>query len=155
MHGQDRAAPGHPEAGRHATTHHQRPDEARACRVGDRVRPFDAGLPQHGPDQRQQHAHVVARGDLRHDAAVHGVRVHLAVQRVRQQAFAAAVQRHTGLVTAGFDAQNVHQRQILPFLALLTLCKWPIRGYYKGLLPAMCRDYLCPTGIAEQCQVFA
>ncbi len=131
----DRAIPGQSQAGGHAAPDHQRSHEPGSCRVGDHVRPLDAGLVEYRLHQRQQHADVIARGNLRHHAAIDGVRVDLAVKRVRHQALARAVQRDPGLVTAGFYSQNVHTRRIIPFLGCRTLCNCGIRRYYRELSP--------------------
>ena len=100
----DRAVPGQSEAVCHAAAHHQSADQARARRVGDGIGPVDIGLGQHLLDQRQQAPYMVARSDFRHDTAVNGVQVDLAVQGVGQQPVFAAVQRHASLVAAGFYA---------------------------------------------------
>ncbi len=104
----DRTVPGQPQARRHAAADHQCADEARPRGVGDRIGALDACLRQHLLHQRQQAPDVVARGYFRHDSAVNRVQVHLAVQRIGEQAPFRGIQRDPGLVAAGFDTENVH-----------------------------------------------
>ncbi len=182
MHRQHRAAPGETQSVRHATAHHQGANQARPGGIGDDVRFFDPGLVQHPPDQRQQAAHVIAGGDLRHHAAVGRVQVDLAMQRMGDEALGHVVQRHARLIAAGFDAENVHSRgsyvssaslgrpgsgpgrpppgatgqapalRNRPFWALQTADSAVIM---LGCVPAQCRVYLCENGIPDPCQVFA
>ena len=49
---------------------------------------------------------MVARGQFGHHAAIQGMQVDLAEQPVGQQAAVRVVDRHRGLVAAGFDAQH-------------------------------------------------
>ena len=66
----------------------QRAGQARAARVGDDVDvapSVGAGRAQDLARQRQDAADVVARSELRNDAAVVGVHLDLAVQRLREQ----------------------------------------------------------------------
>ena len=51
---------------------------------------------------------MVARRQLRHDTAIFGVHLHLAVQAMGQQPGPAVVHGRGGLVAGGFDAQNSH-----------------------------------------------
>jgi hypothetical protein len=90
--------------------HQQRAEQPGPGGVGYGVQVGQAlvRLAEHLLDQRNQLAHVVAGGELRHHAAVVGVQFHLAVQRVGQQPALGVVQRHTGFVAGGFDAQDQH-----------------------------------------------
>jgi hypothetical protein len=56
---------------------------------------------------------MVPRGYFRHHTAVDGVQVHLAVEGVRDKAGIGAVDRDAGLVTARFNAQDVHDSGII------------------------------------------
>ena len=66
----------------------------------------ESGLGQGLADQRQQLAHVVARGQFGHHAAIFGVQFDLAVQGVREQAALAVVDGHPGFVAGGLDAEH-------------------------------------------------
>ena len=79
-------------------------------RVGDAVEvgERESGVREHPPGQRNDAAHVVARRELRHDAAVGFVHRHLRVQRVGDEAAARVVDREAGFVAGGFDAEDAH-----------------------------------------------
>ncbi len=84
----------------HRCTHQQGADQARACRVGHAVDVLagTAGLRQAFIEQRQQLAHMVARGDFRHHAAVFGVDMGLRIEGMRQQAPLAVINGNPGLI---------------------------------------------------------
>ena len=86
------------------------PAEPRAGGVGDEIDILDPAvrLRERGAGKRQQAADVVARGELRHHAAVERVQLHLRVQRVGEQPVARVVQRHAGLVAGSLDAEDQH-----------------------------------------------
>ena len=88
MHADGRQPPAIGQGLRQRRAGQQRADQARARRVGNAAEFSGAGpgRRQGLAHQRQQAAHVVARGQLRHDAAVEPVQVDLAVEAVRQQA---------------------------------------------------------------------
>jgi hypothetical protein len=103
-------APGPGQAAPDAGAHEQRPDQPGAGRVGHPVELAGRGpgVGQHPFNQRQQLAHVIARGELRHHPAELGVQAHLAVERVREQAPPRVDDGNAGLVAGSFDAENPH-----------------------------------------------
>ena len=92
----------------------ERAGEAGAARVGDDVDLVDrdAAIGQDDSHQRHDTADVVARRELGDDAAVVGVHLDLAVQRLRKEgrrsARSRANERDAGLVARRLDAENVH-----------------------------------------------
>jgi hypothetical protein len=68
------------------------------------------GIGQRRLDERQQPTDVIPGRQFRHDAAVFGMHLHLAMQGVRQQPDGAVVHGRRGLVAGGFDAQHPHIR---------------------------------------------
>ena len=90
----------------------QRAGEAGTLRVGDAVEVGEPGprLGQHPLRERHDAPHVIARGELGHDAAVDAVHRHLRVQRMREQPAGRVVHGHAGFVAGGFDAENEHGR---------------------------------------------
>ena len=110
VHRHRRQAPAVGQAAADAGAHQQRPGQPRAGGERHTVELLrgSAGLAHHLAHQRQQPAHMVAAGQLRHHAAVGGMHVDLAVQRLAEQALFGVEDGHAGLVTAGFDAQYAH-----------------------------------------------
>ena len=90
-----------------ADADHEGSGEARAARDGDRVDlgECDPGLGERGIQRRAQRLEVGAGGDLGDDAAVAGVLVHRAGDRVGQQ-LGAAHDADAGLVAARLDAEH-------------------------------------------------
>ena len=90
--------------------HEQGADQARSGRIGDGVDgvPFEAGDLKAMIDQGQEFPDMVPGGDLGHHAAVLGVQIDLAVQRMREQPLFAVEQGDTRFVAGGFDSQNAH-----------------------------------------------
>ena len=88
----------------------ERTGEARPLGVGDGVElgELRPGLAHHPADQRQHAPDMVARGEFRDHAPVFLVHRDLGVQRVRQQAALAVIQRDAGFVAGGFYAQDQH-----------------------------------------------
>ena len=106
MHGDGRNLPGIGEAPGERGTGQQCPHQTGACGVShalDRGRRTPAGR-EGFTNQRQEPAHVVARGELGHHAAVRVVQRVLAVKRVREQAGVLVQDGDRTLVTRGFDA---------------------------------------------------
>jgi hypothetical protein len=68
-----------------------------------------AGIGQQLTQQGDRAAQMIARGQFRHHATVHGVQRHLAVQGVAEQAVPAVVKAKAGLVAGGFYAQDQHR----------------------------------------------
>ena len=114
MHRHQRASPGQRQAVGQPAAHHQGAHEPRPRGVGHGIRPLDPRLGQHLANHRQQPADMVTGGDFRHNAAIHRMQIHLAVQRLRQQAPFGVVQRGAGLVAARFDSQDLHRRRMIP-----------------------------------------
>ncbi len=103
MHRQSRHAARQGERLGHAGTDQQRTRQPGASGVGDGVDVLDAqrGRLQHLLEQQRQAADVVTRGELRHDATVRRVQIHLRVQAMAQQpatALARVVDRDAGFV---------------------------------------------------------
>jgi len=61
--------------------------------------------------ERQQPPDVVARGELRHHAAVVGVQPRLRMQDVPEEPPAVVIERDSGLIAGGFDAEHQHDGQ--------------------------------------------
>ncbi len=57
---------------------------------------------------------MVARGEFGNNAAVIAVHGHLRMQGMREQAALHIVERNTGFVAGGFDAQDQHGRRFYP-----------------------------------------
>jgi hypothetical protein len=57
-------------------------------------------------DHRQEPLDVVARGELRHDAAVAAMKLNLAENPVRPKSLVAVEDRDRGFVTGSFDAKD-------------------------------------------------
>ena len=93
-------------------TYHQRPDQARPRRVRHAVdvAPLNTPLGEHLINERQGFAHVVTTRKLWHHTAVLRMDLNLGVKRIRQEASLGVIQRHPGLITAGFDTQYPHSR---------------------------------------------
>jgi len=58
--------------------------------------------------ERQYASDMVARGEFRHHAAIFRMHGDLRMQLVREQAGLGVVQRDSGFVAGGFNAQNQH-----------------------------------------------
>ena len=58
---------------------------------------------------------MVAAGQFGHHTAILGVNVDLGIECVRQQAPLGVIQRHPGLITAGFYAQYLHDIALYRF----------------------------------------
>src|SRR5262249_35845098 len=98
------------ETVRNACADQQRAGEPRTLRVRDRV---DVGLRgaralEYVLEQWQRPADVVARRQLRYDAAVFAVHRDLRVQRMGEQAALGIVEREAGFVAGAFYAENEH-----------------------------------------------
>ena len=91
------------------------------------IRMVQAAIKQREVDERitLDDAQVIAGGELRHDAPVGRVQVHLAVQLVRDQASVAVVDRRRRFVAGSLQAEDPHVLQFQP-----TLSK--IRGPFPG-----------------------
>ena len=89
--------------------HQEAADEAGAARDGDGldVVPGSAGLFESRVDHRQAGFEVLARGDLRDDAAEAGVEFGLARDEIDGGSAFAVDQRTGGLVAGGFDAEDI------------------------------------------------
>ena len=108
-------------------------NKARPGRIRYRVGVLQPGIIQYLLNKGQEHANMVPGGDFRYHTAIDRVQVDLAVQTMRNKAPISAIQRHTGLVTAGFDAENDHRRRIIH----RSLCKPsnPALSYAAGSRP--------------------
>ena len=62
------------------------PYESGASCMGDSAGPLDTGLCEYLANQWQQSPLMITRGDFRHDTAVNGVQIDLAVQRMCHEA---------------------------------------------------------------------
>jgi hypothetical protein len=88
--------------------------EPRTARVGNDVDggQRQAGSIKHFAGERQDASDVIARGQLRDDAAVGSVQVDLAVQRLRDQARYMTIARfdqgNSGLIARCLDTQDLH-----------------------------------------------
>jgi hypothetical protein len=51
---------------------------------------------------------VIARRQLRHDAAIHAVQIDLAIDLVREQAGHVVIDGDRGLIAGGFEGQDAH-----------------------------------------------
>ena len=69
-----------------------------------------AGLGQHAFEERQKTTAVVPAGELRHHAAIGGVEVNLAMERVGDESAFRIEERETRLVAGAFDAKHAHER---------------------------------------------
>jgi len=110
MHADRRHAPRVGEAARQRGAGKQRADEAGACGVGDPVElpGRGGGTLERQPHQGQQAPDVIARGELRHDAPVGAVQLHLAEELVREQPRARIQHRGGALVAGRLDGENSH-----------------------------------------------
>ena len=110
MHADHRHAEPVSEPGGDARADEQRARKPRPFGVRDRVHLIESRtrVGEHAPHERQRAADVIARGELRHDAAVFGVQRGLRVNFVREQAARAVVQRDACLIAGGFDSQHQH-----------------------------------------------
>ena len=59
-------------------------------------------------DEGQEAAHVIPRGELRHDTAVDPVQLHLAPKLVRKEATGVIEHRRCTLITRGFNRKHTH-----------------------------------------------
>ena len=91
------------------------PTRSAPARPGPRVKAMpsrsasvDASVAQYALGQRHDAPHVIARGELGHDAAVDRVHRHLRVQRMREQTAARVVDGKAGFVAGRFDAECEH-----------------------------------------------
>ncbi len=84
--------------------------EAGSLRVGYSVEVAERrpGLGQDALREGDDAPNVVARRELRHDAAVDPVHRHLRMQRVREQATAVVVDGEAGFVAGSLDAEDEH-----------------------------------------------
>ena len=71
------------------------------------------GFGEGGVGHLDDHLHVAARGDFRHDAAVQPVLGHLRVDDVRENLPPVPHDGGGGFVTGGFDGKYVHAVTIL------------------------------------------
>ncbi len=92
--------------------HQQGPGQARALGVGDRVDVGErhVGLGQRLLQQGDGAPDMVARGQLRHHAAVLLVHGDLGMQGVGEQAALGVVQGEAGFIAGRFNAENDHGR---------------------------------------------
>ena len=101
-----------------AQPHQHRADQAR--RVGDRHRvdvPLrHARVRERLVRQRGNGLDVLARGDLRHHAAVERVHIRLRRDGVREHAPPVLDDRHRGLVAGGFKSQYFHLNPLLSII---------------------------------------
>ncbi|CAI8408748.1 MAG: Uncharacterised protein [Halieaceae bacterium] len=104
-------------------THHQCANKPRARGISHALNltAGNAALRQHLINQRQGFTHVVTAGQLGHHTAVLRVNVDLGVQCVRQQTPLGVIQRHPGLITAGFYAQYLHCALVRVLCALTAM----------------------------------
>ena len=88
----------------------QRAGKPRTARVGDAVQVArrDACRGERLLGQRHHAAHVVARRQFRHDAAIGLVHRDLRMQRLREQTAFRVVHGHAGFVAGGLDAEDAH-----------------------------------------------
>ena len=88
----------------------QRPRQARASRIGNRINiaARESRLSEYPLRQWNQPPNVIARSQLGNHTAIGLVHRHLGVYRVRQQATLRVVKRDTGFVARGFDAEYKH-----------------------------------------------
>jgi len=114
VHGNRRDLEGVGQGRRQGAPDHEGPDEAGACRIGDRVEAtkLDARVFEHAFDHRQQLGDVVPGSELRHDAAVGRVNRDLAREPLGPDADAGFVERHAGLVAARFYAKYPHMQAL-------------------------------------------
>ena len=112
MHAKARHAQARRDRAPERGTYHQRPDKPRTCRVRHAVdvAPLNTPLGEHLINQRQGFSHVVTTGKLWHHTAILRMDFDLRIKRIRQQASLGVIQRHPGLITAGFDTQHPHSR---------------------------------------------
>ncbi len=94
-----------------ACAHQQCARESRSLRVGNTV---EIGkdvtrLRQHRFGQRHDAANMVSRRKFRHHSAVGIVHRDLRMQRVREQAARAVVQREARFVAGRFDTEDEHE----------------------------------------------
>ena len=86
-------------------------------------------------DQRNHAAHVVARRELRHHAAVVLVHGDLRMERVREQPGVRVVHGDAGLVAGGFDAEYAHGRGRPKGPMSTGACRFRRRSGYSAGLP--------------------
>ena len=88
----------------------QRADQARSRRIGDSVDllRLQVRLFQRCLNQRHGFAHVIARRQFRHYAAVIGVQFHLAVKLIGEQARFVIIDCDAGFIAGCFNTQNSH-----------------------------------------------
>ena len=100
VYAEHRDPPGERQAGRDAGANHQRTNQPRPGGVSDTGDFFCADLAalEYLLDKLWQLSYMVARGQFRHNATKFPVQVHLTVQKMRQQASLAVVQRNGGLI---------------------------------------------------------
>ncbi len=126
-----------------ARAHQQRAGQAGPLRVGDAVEVGKPGprLGQHPLREGHDPPHMIAGGELGHDAAIDAVHRHLRVQRMREQPAGRVVDGHAGFVAGGFDAENEHGR--MPAVAAGhhdTRSARPARGTPSVRVTASCRS---------------
>ncbi len=93
------------------------------------LRQIGAGLGQQLAQQRHSAPQVIARGQLRHHAAVWRVQADLAVQRVAEQAALAVVQAKAGFVAGSFEAKDQHGARKTGSEKGATFAGWRVQQY--------------------------
>ncbi|OIQ78955.1 beta-galactosidase YesZ [mine drainage metagenome] len=114
VHAQQRPVGGQRQRRGQPGTDQQRAGQTGTLRVGDHVDVAQraAGVGQRALHQRQRARDVVARRQLRDDAAVIAVHRDLRVQRVGEQPVRAVVDCHAGLVARRFQAEHAQRHRV-------------------------------------------
>ena len=105
---------GHTQAVSHALgkahRHQHRADKARGVGHGHRVNVlFRKARVGEGPIRQAGNGlHMLARGNLRHHAAIEGVHIRLGEDGIGEHCAPIPHHRHGGLVAGGFKGQNIH-----------------------------------------------
>ena len=95
---------------RDAGADEQRARQSRSLRVSDavQIRELEVSLGQRFLHEGHDSPHVIARRQLRDDAAVGFVHGDLRMERMRQQPALGVVDRDPGLVAGSFQSEHAH-----------------------------------------------
>ena len=110
MYADGRYAPGPGQAAANRRADQQRANQSWTTGIGDTIDRIrrDASGAEDFLQQRQGLAHMIARGQFRHDATILGMQRDLAVQGVREQATITVIEGDTGFIAGSFKAQDQH-----------------------------------------------
>ncbi|MBV6418065.1 MAG: hypothetical protein CMLOHMNK_02845 [Steroidobacteraceae bacterium] len=110
VHVDGRHAPRVREAARERGAGQQRTDETGTRRAGDAVdvTAIRTGRRERLAHERHEAAHMIARGEFRHDAAIEAMQVDLRMQDMREQSATLVEDGDGAFITGGFDREHAH-----------------------------------------------